>query len=205
MNRSKKKDSVMERKLLSLFHEDGILDLMAGVMVLLFGLVTHFEAMGFISLIAIPGTFYFPLKERITFPRIGLIRFSSERENRRKFQLSFLFGAVFLLGVITFYIGNIELPSSIAAFLQRNMFLVFVAVFWVVIYAVGVFLKNQRFHYYSALWLGLIVASQLLGFEMNVAMIGLGIVMMGVSVWLMVRFVQCYAIDDEGGESNESE
>ena len=42
------------------------------------------------------------------------------------------------------------------------------------IYAVGIFLKNARFHYYSVLWLALIFSSVFFDFELGFAMIGLG-------------------------------
>ena len=207
MNRNKKlKESTMEKRLLTLFHEDGILDLMAGMIVLLFGLVTQFEMMGLIGLIAIPGTIYFPIKEKTTFPRIGVIRFNAERENRRKFILSFLFGVVLLLGIVLFYLTDGALHQPLSNFLQKNIFLIFVAVFWSVIYVVGVLLKNKRFHYYSLLWVGLVVSSILFGYEISMAMIGLGILMMGVALVLMKRFMGKYSLAGmESGVDNESE
>ena len=130
MNRSvKMKESSMEKKLLALFHEDGILDLIVGIIVLMFGFVTRYEIFALIGLIAIPGIFYFPLKERLTYPRIGLIRFNSENENRRKFQVVFLFGVVLLAGLILFLFMNVPVPSTIGAFFQNYSLLIFITFF----------------------------------------------------------------------------
>ncbi len=197
MNRSvKMKESSMEKKLLALFHEDGILDLIVGIIVLMFGFVTRYEIFALIGLIAIPGIFYFPLKERLTYPRIGLIRFNSEKENLRKFQVVFLFGVVLLAGLILFLFINVPVPSTRGAFFQNYSLLIFITFFGGVIYAVGIFLKNARFHYYSVLWLALIFSSVFFDFELGFAMIGLGGVMLGVSGWLMVKFVRKYDLNE---------
>ena len=74
-NQTNPKKSELRSKLLLLYHQDGILDLVVGTCLLLLTLVMAFDQGAFIGLIGIPAIFYIPFKDQIALPRIGLIRF----------------------------------------------------------------------------------------------------------------------------------
>ncbi len=84
----------LRRKLFMLYHGDGLLDLAAGMTVLLLAAVFAFDAPAFIGLIGIPLILYIPLKDSLAVPRMGLIRFESGEISRRKLLGFLLSGAV---------------------------------------------------------------------------------------------------------------
>ena len=67
----------LERKTYLYYHQDGLLDLIIGAMILGFGLneLTDTAIWGFLAVLSIIA--YVPLKNRITFTRLGYVKFNS--------------------------------------------------------------------------------------------------------------------------------
>ncbi len=93
-NKNSLNKSDLRRRLLLLYHQDGILDLVVGSCLALLTLVMAFEQTAFIGLIGIPAIFYIPFKDQIALPRIGLIRFNKPSKNRARLSLVAVIGAI---------------------------------------------------------------------------------------------------------------
>ena len=194
------KSSRLEKKLFTAYHQDGILDLVAGFMILAFALVILFDQNAYVGLIAIPAALYFPLKQKVTFPRLGVIRFSPEKEQRRKLNLSMLFGLTTLLGLVVFYIFAGDLPESIVNRLRENMPLLFGGVFSLILLAVAYFLNNSRFYIYAVLGLATVWIAHFLNFSIGSAVGILGCVV-EITAWvLLARFLSDYKLDAKSQE-----
>jgi hypothetical protein len=179
------------------YHQDGILDLVIGFMILIFATVNLLGQVAFIGLIAIPGSLYIPLKQKITFPRLGFIRFNAKREQQRKLSLALILGLVALLGLVVAYILVGDLPDSIVNGVRENIFLLFGGVFGLVLCAAAYFLKNSRFYFYALVAVILIWSANFMGIRLGVPIAILGGIVEGVGLIFMFRFYADYPIESE--------
>lgn len=108
----------LEQNLYRQYWDDGLLDLFAGVGVLGIGLFWIFDVVvGAAILPALLVPLWAPFREKITEPRMGLVEFSSRREQRtQKFLVNvFLAGTgTFLLALLLyFYVRSNGLPANV--------------------------------------------------------------------------------------------
>ncbi len=86
----------LKQKTYLAYHQDGLIDLLVGLGIIGFGINMASESSAFIVLSWIPFILYAPLKKKITIPRLGYVKFDSERT--KSIQMS----KIILLGVLTF-------------------------------------------------------------------------------------------------------
>jgi len=94
--------SRVERRVVRSFWDDGLIDILSGMGVLLIGISWQFDLvpLGAVApMILVP--FWKPLRKRITEPRLGYVEFSDAQESR---QRSFLTWSI-VAGCVTFTMG----------------------------------------------------------------------------------------------------
>jgi len=87
------------------YHQDGIIDLLIGWMIIAFAANMAFDESAFTFLGWLPIIMYVPLKNRITAPRFGYVKFASEHGGQSRMITGFLvIGLLFLfiLAIIVF-------------------------------------------------------------------------------------------------------
>jgi hypothetical protein len=188
-------NSKLRRRLLALYHQDGILDLVVSLCLALLALVMGFEQTAFIGLIGIPAIFYIPLKNQISVPRIGLIRFESPKKSRHLLRIIALLGLALL---ILFVLAYTLLSGSGAALemIWRNDILIFAALLAAFLFIMGALLKNKRFMIYAVVSLFLVALSQLLSFRLWISVAGLALIMFLAGATLFIRFRRQYPAPD---------
>ena len=77
-NQSNQPSGKLKQTLLMIYHNDGIMDIVAGLSLWLLALVMLFDSALFIWMVGLPIVFYIPIKQQISIPRMGLIQFESE-------------------------------------------------------------------------------------------------------------------------------
>ena len=188
------KNSRLKQKLLTLYHNDGILDLVVGSTLLLLTLVMHFDQIVFIGLIGIPIIFYIPLKQQITIPRIGLIRFTSKSKVNRVLLVTLLIGSLFFIAVaVLIYLMKANL-FNLRAFLANYELLLFGLLLGGVLFLAGALLNNKRFCIYtiaSIVFMGLIY---LLQWRLWIAVGSLALIIISTGVFHLVRFLRTYSL-----------
>ena len=108
MNEKQAFDKLRRRAYLE-YHKDGILDILIGLCVIGFGLNMLTDSSALLILSWMPIIFYVPLKNRITVPRFGYVRFDSDRSRSVRASMGILSGVLMLglfIGIYVFTVGD---------------------------------------------------------------------------------------------------
>jgi hypothetical protein len=103
----------IERRTYLSFFQDGIADLTASLVILLFGLGMTTGSSTLFTFAWMPMLLFWPLKRRISYPRIGYVRFAPERQRK----ISVGLGLMVLAGVFSLMLGIFVLAG-----VENNMF-----------------------------------------------------------------------------------
>ncbi|MBN2501734.1 MAG: hypothetical protein JXB38_13215, partial [Anaerolineales bacterium] len=165
---------------------------------MLFAAVMLFDQVVFIGTIGIPAILYIPLKQRITYPRLGYIRFDPEAEQRRKYVLLLGLGVVVFVGlvVLNFLVG--ALPEDMLNLLRTNDVLILGVLLGLFLGAVAYFLKNRRFYLYAGMVVLLVWSAHFLGFRAGIAVMVLGAALEATGVYILLRFLKKYPVEQGG-------
>lgn len=192
--------SKLERKIFQTFWDDGLIDLFAGVGVLLIGLAwwRALPVMGaIVPALMIP--LWKPLRDRWIEPRLGLVEFSETRmrTNRRWMNGSVVGGVVVLLLALAVYFTKgraapHELSHMIAALPA--------ALLAVMATLVAVMLSCVRFLVYALVLLGASAVGLVLKWEPGSILVLAGGIITLMSLFVLLRFLGEYPSEDELSE-----
>ena len=173
------------------YHQDGIIDLILGLCTLGFGIRMATESPVFIFLSWVPILFYLPLKNRITVPRYGYVRFTSDRSRAILFSLAIVIGMVFLAFFFGFYVfasGN-NIPPAFDQWLNRYHMLLLGGIVAAALAGAAIFTGIRRFYGYALLFIAVIALGITLGLPAPVYVIVIGTIIFLSGVWLLYRFI----------------
>ncbi len=196
-NYKKNKTSRLRQNMLMIYHDDGLLDLVVGFAVIMLSVVMAIEAVALIGLIGIPLILYIPIKDRVSIPRMGRIRFEPQDVSRRKLFAFLFLGFAALLFFLFFSQIRIQPGSGLATIIRSNQVLVFALVLGGSLFAASYFLNNRRFSVYSILSLGLVVGLNILELPIWSAVLGVGLLMEAVGIYQLVGFLRDYPLTNE--------
>lgn len=196
--RSSRRQPGLKQKLYLVYHEDGLLEVVIGACLLILAGVFLFEGVVFIGLIGIPAALYLPLKQQVALPRIGHIRFSPEEETRMKLILLLVLGLAAFVGMIVVVPLLKGLSVDIFPSIEGSMPLVFGVLLGAVLAGVGFFLNNARFYWYGLFGLILISIAYLTGGRVGISLALLGVVVEGIGIVYLSRFVRKYPVLADG-------
>ena len=77
------------------YHKDGIIDILLGAGITGFGLQMLFDNPALMIMTWMPFLFYMPMKNHITAPRFGYVRFTGEQEERNRNTRLILIGLLY--------------------------------------------------------------------------------------------------------------
>ena len=190
----------LKRKVYLAYHQDGILDLTAAVVLLGFGTFMLTGSVVFLTMGAIFATLYTLMKNRITIPRFGYVRF--EPQEKTMMQYWFLLG----LGVLVFLaflagrtFQGITSPEWQALKQQYHMVPLSGMLFGLPALAAAVFLGLKRFYLYALLTVGLPALGGWQNIETYIPILAVGFVMLAVGIGLLSSFLKKYP---GGGNDN---
>ena len=187
-NQTNPKKSELRSKLLLLYHQDGILDLVVGTCLLLLTLVMAFDQGAFIGLIGIPAIFYIPLKDQIALPRIGLIRFDKPSQTRARLTLITIFGAITLLIFVVIFVLLPDSGGGLKAIIAQNEILIFAMLLAGTLFLIGALMHNQRFLLYAAISLAFIGLAVWQGLRLWLPVAGTALILLVTGSSLLIRF-----------------
>jgi hypothetical protein len=189
----------LQRKIYLAYHQDGILDIAAGSIATGFSLFMLADTLVFLILGMLPAMLYIPLKERITTPRFGYVRFEPEKVTAGRYAVSIGVGLLVLLVVAASAFGGLtdRLPE---AWMQRYH-MVPIAGFLFALPAAGAagFLGLKRFYLYAALAVGLPALGGALEIPTFIPILALGILVAAYGFWLLANFVKQHPVEQEAG------
>ena len=181
-NDIKNVESRLKQKMYLSFHRDGLIDILMGWNLFAIGLFlqTHSVLFSYIGLL--PLLLFKPLKDKITYPRLGYAKFRTKRTLSMRTVGGL--GGLLVAGVIVtgFILKTTEGTIAIVIFgIAFMMF--FVSGF------------NRIFGY--ALFIPLFIAGGLgLGFLSPGVLMAVGVTVLLMGVWMLVSFLRNYPIAD---------
>jgi hypothetical protein len=196
----------LKRKIYLAYHQDGILDLIAGFVVLGFGASMLTD--NFVFLMA--GWFFIPmyylLKKRITIPRFGYVRIDSQEKARVRAWAGVGAGVLFVLlfAILNIFVSRGAASSvGLLAWLRRyDMILLSAMLFGLPALAAAIFLGSKRFYFYAFLAAVLPAGGVWLNLAAYVPILALGAIALAFGAVLLFNFRKRYPGDAEGEYAN---
>jgi hypothetical protein len=193
--------SPLKRKVYLAYHRDGILDLAAGSVVLGFGLNMLTDNIVFLVIGWMAIMLYFLIKQRVTVPRFGFVRFESKEKTTQKAWISVGIGVLFVAFFLTLNIFVSRRPTSpeMQAWIQRyHMVPLSAMLFGLPALAAAIFLGLNRFYVYALLAVGLPLLGALANIETYIPILATGLIMLAFGSVLLVTFLKKYPLEAEG-------
>jgi hypothetical protein len=189
----------LEKKAYLNYHEDGVLDLIMGMCCL--GVATFFAtgSIVFNMFSWMPVLFFKPLKNRITFPRIGYVNFATRRGRPARIML--LLTVTVVLGLLVlgtaFYVNTGRLDPAVRAWLGEHLILILGLLFAAIVAVAAFSTSIRRLYVYAGLTVVSFVVSFLLHLPEFAGFLAVGTVVFVSGIVQVVRFVRKYPIPKE--------
>ena len=194
----------LTRKVYLSYHQDGVLDLAAGTVVFGFGLNMLTGNIVFLMVGWMAMMLYFLVKQRITVPRFGYVRFESEEKTNSKLMLSMGIGVLVLFLFFAFKLFVDRQPSSpeMDALVQRyHMVPLSGMLFGLPALGAAIFLGLKRFYLYALLAAGLPALGAWINIETYIPIVTTGLVMLVIGTVLLAGFLKKYPLNGEAGNN----
>ena len=193
----------LTRKVYLSYHQDGILDLAAGTVVFGFGLNMLTGNIVFLMVGWMAMMMYMIIKQRITVPRFGYVRFESEKRTFTKGMVSVGIGVLVLFLFVAFKFIVDKQPASpeMQAWLQRyHMVPLSGMLFGLPALAAAIFLGLRRFYLYALLAVGLPALGAWVEIETYIPIVTTGLTMLAIGTVLLTNFLRKYPLNHGGSE-----
>lgn len=190
----------LRRKVYLTYHKDGILDLIAGSIMLGFGTFMMTDNIAFLMAGWFAMMLYVVLKNRITVPRFGFVRFESEKQSFRKGLISVSIGVlvVFFLFALNFVTSRQPTSPEVQDWIQRyHMVPLSTALFGLPALIGGMLFGQRRFYLYALLASGLPLLGAWLNIETHIPIQTTGLIILVFGIILLASFLKRYPINGE--------
>jgi hypothetical protein len=176
------------------YHQDGLIDIIIGLAIIGYGLMLAFDSSVFIFMGWMPIIFYMPLKNRLTVPRIGYVKFTSS--NTKIGIAAAIVLLVILLGIFIFLVaGPNNISPQLSTWLSQYYLLLLGGISALCFAGAALLTRITRFYIYALLILFTFSAGTWLGIQPPIIVIATGALIEVVGVWLLVRFLRNYPIE----------
>ncbi len=199
-----KEFDTLKRKVYLAYHRDGILDLTAATTLLGFSIFMATKNVVFLVLGAIFTAQYVLMKQSITIPRFGYVRFVPQKKALT--QGWFLVGlgvlVMFVVFVLNIFLSNSPSSPEMQAWIQRyHMIPLSGVLFGVPALVAAVFLGLKRFYLYAMLTVGLPALGAWLNIETFIPILVTGLVVLAFGIGLLSSFLKQHPVDDKAGSN----
>ncbi len=188
-----------ERSTYLSYFEDGIADILGGLLVLNFGLGMLFNSSLFFMFTWMPLILFWPLKRAITFPRMGYVKFTQKRQRKISKNIILLIAAgtiSFILGIAT-YLGVQGVVFDLRNFMMAYGTLVLGAIMATAFALVAILFEIKRFYGYAALVFGGWLLAFLFNFQEGAPVAAAGGIIMLTGLGYLIRFLTRYPLPAE--------
>jgi hypothetical protein len=195
----------IERKAYTAYHQDGVVDVSAAVVILLFGIIMVGDMPWLGGIGGVSGilaiSLYAAFKKYGTVPRLGYVKFPQQRAQR--------------ITAIALVLGTLSALMGVVAFLQTTsqgtpdwiLFLIENYMLTIGIASAGLFIlggyafKTKRIYAYALLTLAMFTIGHFLSFPLYYYLAVLGTIIMAIGIVLMARFVKTYPKATQAAEA----
>ena len=189
--------------MLQIFHQDGIIDLIAGAVLLNFGFDLLNKSTMTSLFTYIPILLMTPMKNQMTIARLGYEPFGNNQKQVRKWMTVSAAGMVFtliLLGFLTLD-NSSTLSISLAETLGSNSRIISAAtLLFAVSIAAALLIPLKRFLLYATAILLVSVISIIFSLPIHTMIFALSILMMAFGIRLMFKFSRSYPQEKPAGK-----
>jgi len=195
----------LKRKVYLAYHQDGILDLVAGSVVLGFGTFMLTDNIAFLMAGWFVMMMYVFLKNRITVPRFGYVRIDSQKKALMRGWISVGIGVLVLL---LFFLLPIFLrrspasPETEALIRRYHMVPLSTMLFALPALGAALFLGLKRFYLYALLAAGLPLLGAVLNIETYLPILTTGLIILAFGTVLLVKFLKAYPLTTESEDAS---
>jgi len=200
-----KEFDTLKRKVYLAYHQDGILDLVAGSVVLGFGTFMPTDNIAFLMAGWFVMMMYVFLKNRITVPRFGYVRIDSEKKALMKSWISVGIGVLVLLLFFLlpiFLRRNPTSPETEALLRRYHMVPLSTMLFGLPALGAAIFLGLKRFYLYALLAAGLPLLGAMLNVDTYIPIVTTGAVIVAYGAFLLINFLKKYPLNTEGEDAS---
>jgi hypothetical protein len=188
-----------EKKNYLSYFEDGILDIIAGLLVLAFGLAMVFDASTLFIFTWMPIMLYWPVKQVITLPRMGFVKFSPERQRKisRNYVLLIVAGTLSLLLGLVAFVGFESPIFNFRLFMRTYSLLLLGVVMAGAFGLISILYEIRRFMAYAVLVFSAWLAPFLFQIHEGVLVAFAGGLISLIGIVILVRFLNHYPLPAE--------
>lgn len=189
----------LRKKVYLSYHQDGLIDIIIGASILGFGLLIATDNSAFLVLTWIGFILYTPLKNRLTVPRLGYVRFDEERKTAMRYVLMIVVGVLVLAMFIGLYVfvRSDSMSQTLSDWFREYHMLVLGFFMAIPLVAAAYWSGVNRLAIYAGLIVLVIFAGIQLGIDAPVYVIALGCVILLSGLWILFRFLKRYPIANE--------
>jgi hypothetical protein len=191
----------LEQKAYLSYHQDGLIDLIIGSIVLCIAIseATDSSIWNLIALLLIFA--YMPLKRRITFPRLGYVKFNVKRGG-----VNMLLAGVVAIGVLVISLVSILVlllsgkssSSPLILAMRQSPLIVYALLGFIGFGLAGLVLRLPRLFLYALLSLAMMISGHLLNLPLWLPLLILGGTILAIGAVLLIGFLRRYPIAEEG-------
>jgi hypothetical protein len=200
-----KEFDTLRRKVYLTYHKDGILDLIAGTVISGFGINMLTGNIVFLMAGWFAMMMYVFLKNRITVPRFGYVRFESEKSSFKKGLLTVAIGVLvlFFFFALNFFVSRQPVSPEIQAWIKRyHMVPLSTMIFGLPALVGAIYFGQKRFYLYALLASGLPLLGAWLNIETYIPILTTGLVILAFGIILMASFLRKYPLTTEDPNVN---
>ena len=192
----------LKQKVFLAYHQDGILDLAAGTVVFGFGLNMLTGNIVFLMVGWMAMMLYFIVKQRITVPRFGYVRFESKEKTTAKGMVSVGIGVLvlFFFVALKFFLDRQPSSPEMEAWMQRyHMIPLSGMLFGLPALVAALYLGLKRFYLYALLAVGLPALGAWVNIETYIPIASTGLIILTFGIVLLAAFLKKYPLGEEIG------
>ena len=192
----------LKQKVFLAYHQDGILDLAAGTVVFGFGLNMLTGNIVFLMVGWMAMMLYFIVKQRITVPRFGYVRFESKEKTTAKGMVSVGIGVLvlFFFVALKFFLDRQPSSPEMEAWMQRyHMVPLSGMLFGLPALVAALYLGLKRFYLYALLAVGLPALGAWVNIETYIPIASTGLIILTFGIVLLAAFLKKYPLGEEIG------
>jgi hypothetical protein len=178
------------------YHNDGIIDLCAGPMLILFGFGALFDFLSTLVIVAYTPVIFIPvLKKAFTFPRLGYVKFDESEETAKKAKLFIALLLFFVFGILVFFLFEAKSRVGISdAFIWKNFGVLIGLVLVVIALFVAHSQKIIRLYYYCGLIAICCLSSRIYPLKLPYYLLLIGGVVTITGIVLFIQFLKKYPL-----------
>jgi hypothetical protein len=189
----------LERKAFLSYHQDGLLDILISLYLIGFGIFIATGNVVFITIGWLPVMLFIPLKNKITVPRFGYVRFSSPRQSKYRLLLGIVVGVLFLAfftGMFVF-VSSGQMPAAAEAFLKQYDMFLLCSIMSILLIIVGAFIGLSRLYIYAGMLFLSSAVGSYLWLNPAIYLVGVGLIILLNGLLMLVRFIRKYPLAQE--------